>query len=163
MKLLFLVRHAKSCWKDASLNDHDRPLNARGRRNAPQMGKRLAAWQMAPSLIVSSTALRARETARLIASELSASAPIIDESADVYTEAWRDLVRVIEGFDDVNQRVMLIGHNPALNQLITSLPFTIDNLPTCGVVVVALHDTKWSSWSSAKKQVLFLDYPKRLP
>ncbi|KXF82427.1 SixA phosphatase family protein [Enterovibrio coralii] len=162
MKLLFLVRHAKSCWKDASLDDHDRPLNPRGLKNAPEMGLRLAAWQWSPELIVSSTALRAKETARLVSEQLSGTDLSILHNKDVYTENWHDLVAIIEGFDDDVNRIMLVGHNPAFNDLINDVPFELENLPTCGVAAIAMFDTSWSNWSSAKKELLFLDYPKRL-
>ncbi|CZF80566.1 MULTISPECIES: SixA phosphatase family protein [Grimontia] len=161
MKLLFLTRHAKSSWDDPSLDDHDRPLNPRGRRNAPEMGARLAAWTNRPKAIVSSSALRAKTTALLMAEQLPHSPPVIIKN-DVYTEDWETLVRVVERFDDEKDSVMLVGHNPAFNEFLSHIPFEIDNLPTCGIAVITLHSDSWSNWSVADKHVLFLDYPKRL-
>ncbi|NGN97460.1 histidine phosphatase family protein [Grimontia sp. S25] len=161
MKLLFLTRHAKSSWDDPSLDDHDRPLNPRGLHNAPMMGARLAAWLKQPQLIVSSSALRAKTTAQLMAEQFFHSPPVVIKNT-VYTEDWQTLVKVVERFDDDNESVMLVGHNPAFNEFLAHIPFEIDNLPTCGVAVIALYSQSWSNWSTADKQVLFLDYPKRL-
>nr|WP_255555424.1 histidine phosphatase family protein [Enterovibrio paralichthyis] len=161
VKFLFLTRHAKSCWDDPTLNDHDRPLNHRGKKDAPQMGKRLAAWQGMPDVIVSSSATRAQDTAGLVAEQFTHS-PRLLVFPSLYTEDWEDIAAVIEDLDEEYQSAMLVGHNPALNHFLAQVPFELDNLPTCGVVVIRLESRSWRDWREGSKQVMWLDYPKRL-
>src|SRR5262245_44557478 len=117
MKTLFLIRHAKSSWAEPGLSDRERPLNDRGRRDAPKMGKRLAKRDAVPDLILSSPAVRALETAEIIAEKLDYRRKDIVVVDRLYGVAADDLLALIQKLDDKLQRVMLFGHNPGLTEL----------------------------------------------
>jgi phosphohistidine phosphatase len=120
MKTLLLLRHAKSSWKDSDLEDHDRPLNKRGKRDAPRMGQLLAEENLLPDLILCSSAKRTRRTAELVA-EASGYRGETRITGDLY-EAWAErIASVIQCLPETAQRVLLIGHNPGLEELLESL------------------------------------------
>ena len=145
MKTLLLVRHAKSSWKDDSLPDHDRPLNKRGKRDVPEMGRRLADLVGTPDLIVSSPARRALATARIIAEETGYPVDGIREDERIYQAGQAEILDVLRGLDDVQDRVFLIGHNPGLTDLVNQLSEPpVDNVPTCGVVELRLAAERWA-------------------
>ncbi|MGH7587884.1 MAG: SixA phosphatase family protein [Gemmatimonadota bacterium] len=148
MKTLVLVRHAKSSWKDASLADRDRPLNDRGKRDAPRMGRRLAARGGAPDLVISSPAARALETARIIAAAVGYPVDRIREDERIYLAGPAELIEAIHDLDDVDDRVFLVGHNPGLTELVNELSApAVDNVPTCGVVEFRLTGERWADLS----------------
>ena len=145
MKTLVLVRHAKSSWKDASLPDRERPLNRRGKRDAPEMGRRLADLGGVPDLILSSPATRAMETARIIAEKVGHPADAIRGDERIYEAGPAEILDVIRELDDALERVFLFGHNPGLTQLVNELSEPIvDNVPTCGVVELRLAIDRWA-------------------
>jgi phosphohistidine phosphatase len=133
MKTLFLVRHAKSSWDDPALADKDRPLGARGKRDATKMGKRLAKREVKPDLILSSPAKRALSTAEIIADKLEYQLENIVVDSRLYSGAADDLFSVIRTLDDKLHGVMLFGHNPELTELAHRLSRQITRLPTCAV------------------------------
>lgn len=150
MKTLVLVRHAKSSWKDASLADRDRPLNDRGKRDAPVMGRRLAKRDETPDLIVSSPAVRALATARVIAEAVGYPVDRIREDERIYLAGPDDLLEAIHDLDDANDRVFLFGHNPGLTELVNALSEpAVENVPTCGVVEFHLTGDRWAELSRA--------------
>ena len=161
MKTLILIRHAKSSWKDASLADRDRPLNKRGKRDAPEMGRRLAARGGAPDLIVSSPATRALATARVIAEAVGYPVDGIREDERIYMASPAELLEAIRGLDDGHERVFLFGHNPGLTELVNELSEpALDNVPTCGVVELRLAADRWADLSPDKVQRADFDTPK---
>ena len=148
MKTLVLVRHAKSSWKDASLADRDRPLNDRGKRDAPVMGRRLATRGEPPDLIVSSPAARALATARVIAEAVGYPVDRIREDERIYMAGPAELLEAIHDLDDVADRVFLFGHNPGLTDLVNALSEpAVENVPTCGVVEFRLGSDRWADLS----------------
>jgi phosphohistidine phosphatase len=160
-KKLYLVRHAKSSWSDASLTDEQRPLNKRGRRSAPDMGKRLAEQDHRPDLIISSPANRALSTARIIAEELAydESEIIIDER--MYFSGSGSMLKLLEEIDDRYQSVMIVGHNPAMTSFLDMLcDASVDNMPTCAIAVIGYSMTTWSELRSADGHLLAYDFPK---
>ena len=160
-KTLYLVRHAKSSWSDSSLSDRDRPLNKRGRRSAPDMGSRLAVKGHQPDLIISSPAKRALMTAKIIAKKLDydKSEILIDES--MYFSGVGGMLKMLEGVDDHYQKVMIVGHNPAMTSLMNSLcDAPVDNMPTCAIAVIGYNMASWSELSSADGNLLDYDFPK---
>lgn len=160
-KTLFLVRHAKSSWKDPSLSDRYRPLNKRGRRNAPDMGGRLALKGHQPDLIISSPAKRARMTAKIIAKELGYDKSAIRTDESMYFSGVGGMVTMLEGVDDRYQKVMIVGHNPAMTSLMNKLcDASVDNMPTCAVAVIDYNMTSWSALRSAKGDLQDYDFPK---
>ncbi len=161
MKTLFLIRHAKSSWDDTSLADRDRPLNDRGKRDAPKMGERLAKRDVSPDLILSSPAVRALETAEIIAKKLDYRRKDIVVDDRLYAVAADDLLDVIHKLDDKLRRVMLFGHNPELTELAHRLSGKISHLPTCAVAEFRFDAKSWSKIGKVKPTKVALDYPKK--
>ncbi|MCC5944228.1 MAG: histidine phosphatase family protein [Bernardetiaceae bacterium] len=162
MKTLILLRHAKSSWKE-DLPDIERPLNKRGKRNAPFMAKRLRSvqgLQRHSLLVLSSPALRARLTAEIFAGHLAI--PKIQIEEDLYfqgTEAMREVVRAQS---DHFQTILLVAHNPDLNDWIDEIgKQTLDNLPTCAYYALEAPITYWAEWEDEKAVFSYWDYPKR--
>ncbi|WP_052260560.1 SixA phosphatase family protein [Photobacterium gaetbulicola] len=160
MKLLFLVRHGKSQWGDPTLDDHERPLNNRGLKNIPKMIHRLNGWQQGPQLIVTSSALRAAQTAYLFSQGLEC-APKLESNSKVYTESAFELMDIIHESSDVVDRLMLVGHNPAITVLAQMFGFKGDNIPTCGVAVFGFEVDCWQAIAEEQGTLFYYDYPKR--
>ena len=143
-KILYLVRHAKSSWKDPSLADRDRPLNKRGKRNSPDMGQRMAAQGHKPDLILSSPAKRARTTARNIARELGIEEAEIVIDDNLYFTGARGMIGELERVDDQHRKVMLVGHNPAMTDLMNRLcDAQVYNMPTCAIAIIGFDMESW--------------------
>lgn len=157
-KTLLLVRHAKSCWKDSRLADIDRPLNKRGQRDAPEMGRRLRARSLVPERIVSSPAVRALTTARTIAEATGYDDDVVidDELYGAFPADVLDTVSYLPG--DVHI-AMVVGHNPTMTDLANQFADeSIDNVPTCGVLILEVPE-----WFRVNEACLVdFDYPKRL-
>ena len=161
MKTLVLVRHAKSSWKDASLADRDRPLNRRGKHDAPEMGRRLADLVGTPDLIVSSPATRAMATARIIAEAVGYAVDEIREDERIYQAGPAEILDVIRSLQDERDRVFLFGHNPGLTELVNELSEPpVENVPTCGVVVLRLATERWADVSRPTVRRAALITPK---
>ena len=163
MKDLILVRHAKSSWRDPSLDDHSRPLNKRGKRDAPEMGDRLARRGYDPHLLISSSAVRAVETARTIAGKLGYSRKRIRVEKLLYLSGVDVLLEVIRGVDATVQTLMLFGHNPGFTDLANLLgPRDIFNMPTCGVLHLRYDTATWNEIGQVAGEEVFYDFPKRV-
>ena len=145
MKTLYLVRHAKSSRDDPRLADKERPLNDRGRRDAPRMGKRLAERGVKPDLILSSPAVRALATAEIIAKDLDYKTKDIVVDERLYGGTAEDLLEIIRGLGDKTKRAMLFGHNPELAELAHRLCGYITDMPTCAVAEFTFNTKSWSS------------------
>jgi len=161
MKTLFLVRHAKSSWDDTALPDKDRPLNDRGRRDAPKMGERLAKRDVKPDLILSSPAVRALSTAEIIAEKLDYRRKDIVVTERLYAAEMEDLLDVIRQLGDKIERVMLFGHNPELTELARRFSSEIAHMPTCAVAEFTFDAKSWSKIDTIKPAKVLLDYPKK--
>ena len=162
MKKLYLVRHAKSTRQYSELPDFERPLNNRGRADAPVMGELLKGMNIIPDLIISSPATRAIATARLMAEHLDYPLNKILVSEDVY-EAWlEDLVKVLKAVNPSHISVMLIGHNPGL-QLVAEYitDSTFDNISTCGILGIELMLDNWKDLRKSCGKTLFFEKPKK--
>ncbi len=160
-KILYLVRHAKSSWSDASLADRDRPLNKRGRRSAPDMGRRLAAEGHQPELIISSPARRAFSTAIKIAKEVGLKKSEIIKDESLYFSGTSSMLNLLETLDDRYQKVMIVGHNPAMTSLLNILcDSPIHNMPTCAIAVISFDMESWSGLSMEGGEMLAYDFPK---
>lgn len=161
MKRLTLIRHAKSSWKNADLPDFERPLNKRGERDAPMMGRRLAARQVQPDLIVSSPARRAISTAMTIAEEIGFPVDDIVTEQAIYEADVPDLLGVIRALDDAHDEVMLFGHNPGLADLSVYLTAEhLEKLPTCAVMSIDFNIDAWDDVAEGSGARAFFDYPK---
>jgi len=161
MKILYLVRHAKSSWRDSALDDIERPLNKRGKRDAPFMGELLKEKVVNPDVVFSSPAKRASKTAQIIVEQIGYSKKNIIYSEEIYEASSHELVEFIKKIDDKYNSVMVFGHNPGFTMLNNFLSKKyIDNIPTCGIVALEFN----SSWKEIEKnsaKMLFFDYPKR--
>jgi phosphohistidine phosphatase len=164
MRLLTVVRHAKSSWQDPELSDFDRPLNDRGRRDAPRM----AAWTRqaagVPDRMLSSPALRVLSTARVFAEILGTEPDQLRTMAQLYEASLATLMQLLQGLDQADRHVMLFGHNPGLSELVHALamcPF--EALPTGAVVHLELQVKRWDAVSEGSGELLSFMFPKRLP
>jgi phosphohistidine phosphatase len=161
MKTLFLIRHAKSSWDDAALPDEDRPLNARGKRDAPKVGKRLAKRDVKADLILSSPAGRALTTAQIIAKKLDYKLQNMVVDDRLYGGEADDLLNVIHKLGDKLKCVMLFGHNPELTELAHRLSSDITQSPTCAVAEFRFDAKSWSSIGKAKPKKVALYHPRQ--
>ena len=161
MKTLFLIRHAKSSWDNTALPDKDRPLDDRGKHDAPKMGKRLAKRDVKPDMILSSSAMRALTTAEIIAKKLHYKLKDIVLDDRLYASEADDLLNVIHKLGDKLERVMLFGHNPELTELAHRLSSEITHMPTCAVAEFTFATKSWSDIGKAKLAKVALDYPKK--
>jgi len=161
MKTLFLVRHAKSSWDDPSLADHDRPLNERGRRDAPKMGERLAQRGVKADLIISSSAARALATAQAIAEKIGYDQAQIMVDRRLYEAEVSTLLYLIQELDDRFERVMLFGHNPEFTDLARFFGSEVDDLPTCAVVELTFPVDHWIEVVKHKPVAIRVSTPKQ--
>lgn len=161
MKALYLVRHAKSSWDDPRLSDKDRPLNDRGKRDAPKMGKRLAKRDVKVDLILSSPARRAIKTARILADSIDYERKDIMVDDRLYPGAANDILQMIHDLGNHVERVMLVGHDPALSQLAHRLCSDITHMPTCAVAELTFNARLWPDVRKASLEKVTLDFPKK--
>lgn len=161
MKTLLLVRHAKSSWADPGTDDFDRPLNDRGKKDAPDMARRLRALEAIPDLLITSAAKRARKTAEAFAEELDISKKDIIELKELYLAGRLDFVSAIKKIPDTSSVVAIFSHNPGITEFANSLTNTrVDDMPTCSIYALTIDTEKWRDFESAHKQFLFFNYPK---
>jgi phosphohistidine phosphatase len=162
MKTLTLLRHAKSSWKDTSLRDRDRPLNKRGDKDAPMMGKRLDAAGVRPSLIVSSPAVRAWTTAKAVAKALNYPTEFLQREDQLYLASLDDLLDVVVAQENKFNNIMIVAHNPGLTDFANFLqPGLTNNLPTAGVVTVNIDQDHWNLYERPKTELVYHDWPKK--
>lgn len=162
MKTLYLMRHAKSSWKDPRLTDHQRPLNKRGIRNVQVMGKRLIARSIHLDRIVSSDARRALDTAVPIGEWLGLYSSAVQPEPLLYHASKEDIVNFVRGLDNSLQQVMIVGHNPGLHE-VANLFFAppVPKLPTAGIVTLVLDIDKWKNIDPKRLIHCDFDFPKK--
>lgn len=162
MKTIVLIRHGKSSWKNDKLKDMERPLKKRGLNDAPLMGKVLKDLQVTPEVIITSPAVRAMETAKLIAKEYDIDTSQIISVPELYLESKGKLLREINKIDHQYNTVFLIGHNPGLTDLANFLSGeTIDNIPTSGAIALQFDCNTWAEVEKGKGKKLFFEVPKK--
>jgi phosphohistidine phosphatase len=144
MKRLLILRHAKSSWRNTELNDHERPLKKRGRRDAPRVGRYVAEAGLMPAIILSSDAKRARDTARLVIEAAGYDGTMEVEHA-LYLADPEDIVRRLQEAPAECPSIMVVGHNPGLEDLLAALAGRIEPLPTAALAVLELDIPDWSS------------------
>jgi len=160
MKKLYIIRHAKSSWKDETLNDFDRPLNKRGKKDTPFMANILKQKGVFPDVIISSPAQRAKSTAQLIAKELNFTKQI-KYNETLYEADINDLFTAIQKIDEPCDIIFLIGHNPSLNMFAKSLVDLKENIPTCGIVEIEVHCEYFKNFNSTCIKLLSFKFPKK--
>jgi phosphohistidine phosphatase len=163
MSTLVVVRHAKSSWKEPLQSDRDRPLNKRGKRDAPFLARCLAERLGRPDLIVSSPALRARTTAAAFATASGYEPEKIALEERVYEASVPDLLEVVRQLPDTAQLVFLFGHNPGMTDLVNVVSSArLDNLPTCGLAEFR-SEAPWARFGETTPELVAFDYPKNHP
>lgn len=150
MRTLLILRHAKSSWSNANLTDRERPLNARGKRDAPRMGKLLRDEGLIPDLIITSSAERARATAELVAFNCQYEGQIAASSDLYHADPSRYIARLRE-VEEGRMRVMAVGHNPGLEELLELLTGEARRLPTAALAHVELPLVSWRKLSTASR------------
>jgi len=161
MKTLYLVRHAKSSWKDSSLSDLQRPLNKRGLKSAPEMGQRLKIADITIDLIVSSPANRAFSTAQFLAQAIEYETSHIVQDDRLYFEGISSMLKIIQKTRPNIQSLMLVGHNPDMTSLLNRLcGYQTVNMPTCAIATIQF-DQNWSDVVDHRGTLIDYDYPKK--
>ncbi len=162
MKTIYLVRHAKSSWKYAELDDFERPLNKRGRKSLLAMREILNNLKVAPDLILSSPAARAAMTARAIADTIDYPLDKIQYREALYMAGDDVLIKIIKEIKDSVQKAMLIGHNPGLTELANYVSDQgTANIPTCGLFCVDLDVFSWNKTHEHCGSLRFFEFPKK--
>lgn len=162
MKTLLIIRHAKSSWDIATLNDFDRTLNERGKKDAPIMAQRLLDRKINIDAFVASPAKRAKKTAELFCTVYNKNKEDIILISALYHAATQIFFEVIDQLDDTFKSVAIFSHNPGITEFVNELVenVLIDNIPTCGIFAIQINIAKWKDFTKAKKELLFFDYPK---
>lgn len=163
MKTLIIVRHGKSSWAYPDLEDFYRPLKPRGINDAFAIGEELVRLDVFPDLILSSPAIRAMNTAIIIARKLDFPLQRIRANESIYEASTYHLINLISNVEDSNETLMIFGHNPSFTSLVNQLQDeALYNLPTCGLVSIELPINSWSEIATSNgKKVLEL-FPKEL-
>jgi phosphohistidine phosphatase len=163
VKTLLVLRHAKSSWDDPSLDDHERPLNARGERDAPRMGRIARKKRLDVELIVSSDALRARLTAEAVADAAGYHGQILLDPR-LYHASAADILAILRSTVEHNvATVMIVGHNPGLEDLVARLTGEAEGLPTAALAQITLPIDRWPDLTTSTRGTLVgLWRPKEL-
>ncbi|MGC3947166.1 MAG: histidine phosphatase family protein [Chryseolinea sp.] len=163
MKTLYVIRHAKSSWDVKTLDDIERPLNERGKRDAPRMAKRLKEKEIHPDLLITSSAKRATSTAKRIAKVLKYPKTDIKVMDKLYHADEDTMLEVLNKLKEKHNVVFMFGHNPGLTDFVNSImseELDIDNVPTCGVVAFQFQAERWDQVTWGTGKMMFFDYPK---
>jgi len=161
MKTLILIRHAKSSWADPEQSDFDRPLNERGRRDAPVMAQRLLEKNYKIDTIIFSSSVRTTETMHVFRTVLDIDIKKCLAINELYHAPLFQLQETISLINNSFNSVILIGHNPGITEFANSLTnVQTDNMPTCAIFAVSSDIDSWTEFKNAKKEFLFFDYPK---
>jgi phosphohistidine phosphatase len=161
MKTLLIVRHAKSSWDNINSPDIDRPLNERGKKDAPAMARKIIKTGIRLDRLVSSPARRARHTAELFARVLGIKESDIVILTELYHAQPAGFFQVVAGLDDGDNTVALFSHNPGITAFVNTLTTVrLDNMPTCSVFAIKSAAPTWNEFFSGDREFLFFDYPK---
>ncbi len=162
MRTLLLLRHAKSSWSDPGRTDHDRPLTERGKQDAPRMGQLLKEQGLVPDLIVSSTAKRARKTAKKVARTCGYVGEV-RETDTLYLAPVAQYLELLRQLPDQQQRVLLVGHNPGLEDLVETLTGRCERLSTAALAQITFEIASWRELGATTRgQLVNLWRPKEL-
>lgn len=161
MKTLIVVRHAKSSWENTGTSDLDRPLNSRGKKDAPDMAKRLHKKIKVIDVFLSSPALRAYTTAQYFADEYKVNKKDIAVEKQLYNALPETFYAVLTSLPDEHQCVAVFSHNPGITGFVNTLSEVhIDDMPTCALFAVSANTAEWILFKNAAKQFLFFEYPE---
>ena len=162
MKYLFLTRHAKSSWSNPGLADIDRPLNERGKKAAPFMGKLIVDKGEKPELLISSPANRALSTAKAFGEVMGLVENDIIVNRAIYSAGAQQLLELVQNQDDLHKSIMLFGHNPTFTSFVNMLTGSnIMNVVTCGVVRINFEYSSWIDIDFGSGRLVYYEYPKK--
>lgn len=162
MKTIYLLRHAKSSWKDESLSDIERPLNGRGKKAADTMGAFLKREKIQVDLVLSSSAVRARQTTeRVLVSANIVTDVRFDER--IYEAGVQRLVEIVRQIENGKKNVVLVGHNPGFEELLEWLTGTIERMQTGALAKIGLKTSSWNSVSEKSGTLEWIVRPRQLP
>ncbi|NNE99859.1 MAG: histidine phosphatase family protein [Pyrinomonadaceae bacterium] len=159
MKTLFVLRHAKSSWDYPELADFERPLNKRGKKAAPFMGDLMRRKGLIPEFILSSSAKRAKQTAKLV----KASAEIENDihfDRQVYGASTNTLLHIVGEFENGHSSAMIVGHNPGFEGLVEVLGGEYQRMPTAALAVIELEIDTWHETAAGKGILVEILRPK---
>ncbi|MFW6352299.1 MAG: SixA phosphatase family protein [Bacteroidota bacterium] len=163
MKTLILMRHGKSSWEDLDLEDHERPLLKKGIKRTMKISRFLAEKKIKPDIIISSIAVRAYDTAGLIAKNLEYPAEKIVMDESLYFSGMQAIEDVICKLPNSSQSAMIVGHNPDMTRFANQfLEEKIDYLPTSAVMGLRFHCSHWREIMLSTREILFVMYPRML-
>ena len=161
MKTVLLIRHAKSSWDDFTIDDFDRPLNDRGKRDAPEMAKRLLKRKQEIDAFISSPAKRAKKTALLFAEEFKFDKDKVKFHDYLYHPSSENLLRAIESAPDKADNIAIFSHNPGITAFANELTdIRVDDMPTCAIFALSADIKHWKDFHNAARKFLYFDYPK---
>ncbi len=161
MKTLLLIRHAKSSWANSDLSDFERPLNDRGKHDAPMMAKRVKDKKIKIDTFVSSPAKRAKKTADFFMKEYEEKEKNLTLEPSLYEASVNDFYHVVEKLNDKDDTIALFSHNPGITGFVNSLKCSpVYDMPTCAVYAVTVKTDHWKEFKNSEKEFLFFDYPK---
>lgn len=161
-KTLLVIRHAKSSWDIGTFNDFERPLNDRGKRDAPEMAKRLKEKNVLIDAFIASPAKRAKKTAEYFIEEYSRAKDDIVFVSKLYHAPAQVFSEVLEELPDHFNTIAVFSHNPGITEFVNLLTeVRLDNMPTCGIFAVKVLG-QWKDFRKIKKEFLFFDYPKNI-
>lgn len=162
MKTLYLVRHAKSSWDNASLADFDRPLNKRGQKAAPFMAKLMRNKNVNPDLIISSPANRALTTAEIFCETLGYPQERIEQHVEIYEGGMNHMLQLVRRIPDRYTTAMLFGHNPTLTSFTNFISGQhLENIVTCGVARIDMKSDSWEGTMMDSGELVWYEYPKK--
>lgn len=161
MKILLIIRHAKSSWELETVNDFDRTLNERGKKDGPIMAQRLLDKQITIDAFVSSPAKRAKITAELFCKTYNKNKEDIILVPQLYHASPEILFEVVAHLDEEFNTVAIFSHNPGITEFVNELDqeVIVNNMPTCGVFALKINAVKWTDFAKATKELLFFEYP----
>ena len=161
MKTLYLLRHAKSSWKNASLADFERPLKGRGRDAAERMGRFLASKKVNISLLISSPSVRTRETVDVLLQHARLNVePVFDER--IYEASLATLAQIVSEIPADKKTAMLVGHNPGMEELLAFLTHETKHMPTCALARISLDGVNWKEIDRGVGKLEWFVTPKDL-
>lgn len=162
MKKLLIIRHAKSSWDFSTLSDFDRPLNDRGKHDAPMMAERLLKQNIVIDRFVSSTANRALTTATYFIEKYGRKKIEIIQLDELYHAPATTFYSVIKNLNNDYSSVAIFSHNPGITEFVNQIAnVRLDNMPTCAVFAIKCNIENWKEFSSHTNDFLFFDYPKK--
>jgi phosphohistidine phosphatase len=158
VKRLVVIRHAKSSWSNALIEDFDRPLNERGKKDAPLMAKRLKEKKIIPDLLITSPAKRANSTSKKFAKVFDIDKKKIRKDPKLYHASESVILKIAKELDEKFNVVFIVGHNPGLTEFVNiASNLEIDNIPTAGVTVLEI--SSWKKFGKEKSKAVYFDYP----